>query len=217
MINLSITDRVGVALSYHRIRPNKLQESDIQRAANRDDFTSLLKAGGFSIKQQAKREIAAALAKDKQETQVNKGQKNKFPHNQSSNAKASAPFRNQNNRAPADFRQNQLQARSRSRSPYQNRQQRNNQRPNRQPAPQPFTQRYSQGYEANAPKSPPPPRIEAAIHNVKASSIVSLSNNPLCSGMKAQSLLSPDSATSTFSTPFNLFSCNDEPLRAADY
>ena len=70
LLELSILESVGVALAYRRIVTTKLQERARQRSARVSDFTELLKGGDFTIKEQAKKEIALAVAKDKTDQQA---------------------------------------------------------------------------------------------------------------------------------------------------
>ena len=106
VLNISITDSAGIALAYHRILTGKLQERARQRSAKVEDFSELLAAECFIVKEQAKREISAAIEKDKRDqpprtSHVNHQLTNNMPTNR---------------RRPYN-RQLQLRPRSRSRSP----------------------------------------------------------------------------------------------------
>ena len=57
-------------LADRRPISTNLQECARQRAAKLTDFTDLLKAGDCAFKEQAKREIATAVEKDKREVQA---------------------------------------------------------------------------------------------------------------------------------------------------
>ena len=79
MLNLSILESAGVALAYHRILVNKLQERARQRSAQVSDFTELLKKEDFTIKGQAKREIQTAVEKGKKELQTTRDARTRTP------------------------------------------------------------------------------------------------------------------------------------------
>ena len=68
VLNLSITDSVGVALAYRRVVSTRLQEKARQRPAKLSDFTELFRTEDFTLKEQARREIATAVEKDKRDT-----------------------------------------------------------------------------------------------------------------------------------------------------
>ena len=75
ILNLAIVENVGTALAYHKPVGCKLQEKARQRSAKPSDFTDLLSAEVFTLKEQAKREIANAVEKDKKEATQGKEQK----------------------------------------------------------------------------------------------------------------------------------------------
>ena len=100
ILNLAILESVGTALAYHRILSTKLQERARQRSAKLSDFTELLSGEDFTIKEQAKREIASAVEKDKREQLAAREQATRSRQN--ANNKAPPPNRNRSrSRTPA--------------------------------------------------------------------------------------------------------------------
>ena len=63
-IHLPITESVGSALAYHRTLGTKLQEKARKRTTPTAEFTALLDTENFTIKEQAKKEIAMAIDAD---------------------------------------------------------------------------------------------------------------------------------------------------------
>ena len=64
VLHLSVTESVGTALAYHRILGAKLQEKARKRTTLTAEFAALLASENFTIKEQAKKEIAIAIDAD---------------------------------------------------------------------------------------------------------------------------------------------------------
>ena len=73
VLHISITDSVGTALAYRRILASKLQEKARKRTTLLAEFTTLLASENFTIKEQAKKEIAMAIDADQRAKDPPKG------------------------------------------------------------------------------------------------------------------------------------------------
>ena len=96
VLHLSVTETVGIALAYHRLICQKLQEKARRRAASVSDFTALLAAESFTLKEQAKKEIAMAVESDVKEKASNnksKGKGKKGDKNSYQKGKQDTPYR----------------------------------------------------------------------------------------------------------------------------
>ena len=82
---------MGAALAYRRILSTKLQERARQRSAKLSDFTDLISGEDFTIKEQARREIASAVEKDKREQLNAREQAARLRQNANNNHKAPPP------------------------------------------------------------------------------------------------------------------------------
>ena len=152
VLHLSVTESVGIALAYHRLVCQKLQEKARRRAPALADFTALLAAESFTLKEQAKKEIAMAVDADLKEKALKtkatgkgkKGDKGQPPrgkqnfHNRQNADNREAPTHEEASdlyyRREGDSKRdddNRRQDRSRSR----NRQQQNRQRGNQNYGP----------------------------------------------------------------------------------
>ena len=108
ILNLAILESVGVALAYRRLASNMLQERARKRPSILSDLTELLQGGDFTLEEKAKREIAAAVDKDKRGQQSIRDVRNrqhnvKAPSNQprltqntTNRSRSRTPARNQN-------------------------------------------------------------------------------------------------------------------------
>ena len=86
VLHLGVTESVGTALAYHRLVGLKLQEKARKRTVSPSDFIALLASESLTLKEQAKKEIAAAIMSDVKEREVKRKDKGKGKKNDSSSS-----------------------------------------------------------------------------------------------------------------------------------
>ena len=92
VLHISITESVGAAISYHRMANLKLQEKARKRSIQASEFTSIIAAGNFPIKEQAEKEVPMAIETDlctRDRTVKGKGKEKRRFNNAASNADSS--------------------------------------------------------------------------------------------------------------------------------
>ena len=150
--NLPILESAGVALDYHRALTGKLMKRALQRSDQLSDFTILLAIGDFTIKEQARRrEISAAVDKDKRDQQTSRGQAQRI--RQTQNPTRPPPVMRNGNRQQADNARNRSRSRTPARSPGRDRVQPVNRTQNLPQNARNQTHRY--GFPQR-PANPPP-------------------------------------------------------------
>ena len=84
VLNLSVTESVGVAMLYHSALMTKLSEKARQRNTNEDEFIQLLSSEQFEFRERAKRDVAASTkAKEKATPVPNRPQRQSEEGNRS--------------------------------------------------------------------------------------------------------------------------------------
>ena len=81
VLHISVTESVGAALSYRRLVAQKLQEKARKRPAQTSEFVALLSAENFTLKEQAKKEVALAIDSDQRARDAKPKGKGKQPRN----------------------------------------------------------------------------------------------------------------------------------------